>query len=65
MEFENGEDADGDPNNPANPNSVAYNAQMKPTDEPQDWNDGHVRITRLDQIADVQPESERPNLEKR
>jgi hypothetical protein len=59
--FSGGEDSDGDPNDPANVNSRAYNPFLDPTDEPLDLHDGHVRPVTLDQIADVLSESERPS----
>lgn len=59
--FLNGEDSDGDPNDLANPNSRAYNPELESSDEPTNLKDGgHLHITSLDQIADLQPESERP-----
>lgn len=62
--FKNGEDSDGDPNNPANPNSRAYNPLLEDTDEPLVDGFGDIQQTSLDQFADIQPDSEKPFTEK-
>lgn len=58
--FKSGEDSDGDPNDPANLNSRGYNAELDDTDEPLDLHDGRIIPLTLDQVADIQPASERP-----
>ncbi len=62
--FESGEDADGDPTHPANVNSRAYNPELEDRDEPLVDGTGQVQHTRLDQIADLPPDSERPASER-
>lgn len=61
--FANGEDSDGNPDNPANPNSRAYNPQLGDLDEPMVDGVNGIQITELEQVADLQPESERPHPE--
>jgi hypothetical protein len=59
--FRNGEDSDGDPEDLANPNSRGYNFELEDnSDVPIDLKDDHLHITGLDQIADLQPDSEIP-----
>lgn len=62
--FENGEDADGNPTHPANVNSRAYNPELDDRDEPLVDGTGLIQQTRLDQIADLPPDSERPESER-
>ncbi len=62
--FESGEDSDGDPTNPANVNSRAYNPELDDRGEPLVDGTGRVRHTRLDQFADLQPDSEKPESER-
>ncbi len=51
--FRNGEDSDGDPTDPANPNSAAYNRELTDSDEPMVDVDGHILSEDVDDTASV------------